>query len=64
MTEKDQLEATKQGVKEAVLQTMLGCTDTPGADIFNSIEEGVKEALLQWLDMNKKEIIESISKIK
>lgn len=64
MSGEKQFEAVKQGAKEAIVEAMRGISDMPGSDIFDSIKEGVKEAALQWLESNKKEIIESISKSK
>lgn len=64
MSEEKQLEAIKQGAKEAIMELMRGISDMPGSDIFDMIKEGMKDATLQWLERNKKEIIESISKSK
>lgn len=63
MSGEKQFEAMKQGTKEAIVEAMRGVSDMPGSDIFDSIKEGMKEAALQWLDTNKKEIIDSLSKV-
>jgi hypothetical protein len=64
INENDALNAIKEGVQAAFVNTMQGCSDLPGQDIYFSIEKGVKEALLEWLDSNKEDIIESIGKSK
>ena len=57
-------EAVKEGAKAAILEAMSGITHMPGTDIFHTIKEGVKEATLQWLNDNKTEIIQAMSKNK
>lgn len=57
----DVFEATKAGAKEAILAAMSSITCALGTDIFDTIEQAVKEATKEWFDSNKEEIIKAIA---
>ena len=56
-------DAIAEGAKRAILEALRDITDTPGADVFEFIRRGVREATHEWLEENRAAIIRAIADV-